>query len=113
MEAGRESAVREILQVKHLPPLSTTAAKLLEATSDAVNNLDVLHQDGAVNLTVSIGVAALCGVGDMELQDQLDRLDLLYHQADCAVDHCKQQGGNQCFFYAPVLELSASGELEG
>ncbi|PLX59551.1 MAG: HDOD domain-containing protein [Sedimenticola selenatireducens] len=42
MQADRESAVREILQVKHLPPLSTTAAKLLEAISDDEIDLKAL-----------------------------------------------------------------------
>ncbi|MCW8904816.1 sensor domain-containing diguanylate cyclase [Sedimenticola sp.] len=78
--------------------MESMAARIQEA----VSNLDLLHQDETVDLTVSIGMTTLCELGDMELQDHLD---LLYHQADSAVDRCKREGGGQRLFYSPALEL--------
>lgn len=81
-----------------------------ERIQQSANSLGLSSPDGPVQLTVSIGMTTFRAQADMGLQVQLDRL---YHQADCAVDYCKQQGGGRHLFYSPGLELTDGGELDG
>ncbi|WP_428608405.1 diguanylate cyclase domain-containing protein [Sedimenticola sp.] len=67
----------------------------------AVDDLKLPLADGQIGFSVSIGMTTLHGQsGDK----RMERLDLLYREADCAVDRCKLSGPNKRQFYEAGME---------
>ncbi len=89
-----------VLMLPHTPVngLNSMAERIQRASATQVPRL----RDGPVTLTVSIGMAMLSEPRGEQLRVQLERL---YHQADWAVDRCKQAGGGRSLSYSPALEI--------
>jgi diguanylate cyclase (GGDEF)-like protein/PAS domain S-box-containing protein len=79
-------------------PIAQLARTVLQSTGEA---LDINQQE--VFLTVSIGIA-LCP------QDARNVIDLI-RNADAAMYHAKQNGGNTCAFYSPDMNAAAVERL--
>ena len=93
--------------------LPNTAGDGLEMMASRIQeqiiNLGFQVNNERVDLTVSIGMTSLNGQDNSKLRDLLD---VLYHEADCAMYQCKLEGRNRRLFYSQEMEPSEKSRPE-